>query len=70
MTLFYGNVYEIKFEESGPRPPGSQEVFPTRVCGINIPDALKRWEDFNSNGSYNYYPPIVSVIQVLQGVYY
>lgn len=71
MTLQFGNIYEFKFQENGPRPPNYQESGPVRIAGFSIQDALSRWDESRVGGGYvPYYPAIVSVTLVLEGTYY
>ena len=69
--MIFGNIYEIKFDETGPIPSCIPETAPPiLVSGVSIPDALARWENSRRIGYVPYLPPIVSVTQILEGVYF
>jgi hypothetical protein len=69
--MIFGNIYEIKFDETGPIPSCIPETAPSiLVSGVSIPDALARWENSRCTGYVPYRPSIVSVTQILEGVYF
>ncbi len=70
MNLQFGNIYEFKFQESGPRPAHYVESGPVRIAGFNIQEAFRRWDESRASGYVPYYPAIASITLVLEGTYY
>jgi len=55
--MIFGNIYEIKFDETGPIPSCIPETAPSiLVSGVSIPDALARWENSRCTGYVPYLP--------------